>query len=186
METNNNSMSLEEQIATVTKIMELVKTFNATSGKRIELEGRSDEMMQRLEKEQLFGFDLGYASRNVHDIEHIYFFGPDSSIGVEDNDKKPANEYLYTISFTTGPYTFTDAFYAKSLFDEFFNELKSFNPKFSDTCNSSLYFRPDNAKAAHDALPLLLKRYGARVSDEYRKYKIASLTSEIAKLSEVK
>ena len=181
-------MTVKEQMEMVDTMLTLVKKFNESSGKRLEFDGQIGDMKIRLEKELLFGFDIG-KENSGRDVEHIRFYGTGKcTITCEDDGKNPYNEYLYSVEFPTGPYFLSgsDAFYPKELFSKFFCELKSFNPAFIDSANKELFFRPDNAKAVHDALPCLIKKYKAQINDEFKKYRKDVLEAELKKLSETK
>ena len=113
---------------------------------------------------------------------HIIFCKKDSkAISWSDDGRQPDNEYLYSISFPTGAYIFGD-FYPKELFQKFFLELKTYNPKYIDTANKSLYFSPDNAKKIHAKYKDLLKKYRDMAGDEYKKIRAEKLREELDKL----
>jgi len=106
-------------------------------------------------------------------------------IAWSDDDRQPEEEYLYLISFSTGAYIFGNTysdFYPQELFQEFFNELKSYEPKYIDTANKSLYFSPEKACIIHEKYKDIFKKYQNRVSDEYKRLKAQKLRNELAKL----
>lgn len=109
-----------------------------------------------------------------------FFDGITRSISCSDNDEQPFNEYLYKLSFPNGAYEFGDD-YNNTLFNKFFNELKSYNPKYCDTPNHSLYYTPENSKAIYDAFPSILKKYHD-LSFDKKQTKIKQLELEIRKL----
>jgi len=61
-------------------------------------------------------------------------------ISWSDDGKQPEDELLLVISFPTGAYIFGDD-YPTEFFKEFFQELKTYNPKYTDTTNKTLYFQ---------------------------------------------
>ena len=82
-----------------------------------------------------------------------------------------------------GPYFFGDC-YPEELFARFFTELKSYEPAYIDSMNKCLYFNASNAKAVHDALPSIVKKYTNQLVDERKKLRKAELEAELKKLSE--
>lgn len=140
--------------------------------------------LDALKKEQMFGFDV-HARRDryrLRDMEGIYFYAEGKgTISWEDDRKKPDNEWLYKVHFPTGAYIFGEH-YPKELFNEFFEELKTYNPAFSDSHNNCLYFRPENAKAIFVAMPGILENYHKRVAEDAKRMKIKQLKAELENL----
>ncbi len=66
-------------------------------------------------------------------------------INWEDKGKQPKNEWLYQLSFPTWSYIFWSD-YTEDLFERFWNELKTYWPKYCDSHNNHMYFSLDNAK----------------------------------------
>lgn len=73
-------------------------------------------------------------------------------ISWEDYGKQPEDEMMLIISFPTGAYIFGEDYDGQlPLFNEMFIKLKSYNPKFVDTHNKSLYFPiAEGAKVFND------------------------------------
>jgi len=124
-----------------------------------------------------------YYNGVVYDIYVIYCPKESKTIFWSDDGRQPSEEYLYTIGFPTGAYVFGD-FYPEELFQRFFLELKSYNPKYIDTANKQLYFSPDNAKEIHLNLPTIFKKYKDLAGDEYKKIRAKKLKEELKKLEE--
>lgn len=106
----------------------------------------------------------------------------DHPIGCSDTGEQPNNEWLYTMRFTCGAYIFGDS-YPEQTFSKFFNELKSFEPKYIDSVNKSLYFAEDKAKAVHDSFWTIFNKYKALVGDEIKAKRREELEEELAKLN---
>jgi hypothetical protein len=98
-----------------------------------------------------------------------------------DDGKQPDNETLYSIGFPTGGYIF-GGHYPKEIFVEFFQELKSYGPKYCDSHNSYLYFSLDNAKAVHNAFGDILDKYRKKDREQAARRRIKELKSELEKL----
>ena len=107
------------------------------------------------------------------------------TISWSDYDLQPYDgERLLYISFPTGPYIFSYNGELRALFNEFFNELKSMNPKYCDTANSSLYFSIDVAAKVHAEYLEIFKKYQGMAKKALDDVKIANLEKELAKLKE--
>lgn len=104
-------------------------------------------------------------------------------ISWSDDKSQPKDEWLYCISFPCGAYSFHEEYPVKT-FDEFFNELKNLNPKYSDTANHSLYFSYENACEAHTKYKELFTKYKASVHKELKDKRIEKLKEEIKNLME--
>lgn len=142
-----------------------------------------------------FNFKLNgcyYLSGNVHIGDGssytpeslVYMDGVDRYISWSDDSRQPDGEWLFKLSFPTGAYVF-GKHYPKNLFNKFFNELKSkFEPKYSDTANSALYFSPDNAKAAFEGYKGVIEKYRSMVDEDKRLSRLEELKLEISKLEE--
>lgn len=103
------------------------------------------------------------------------------TISWSDDNRQPDDELLLEISFPTGAYIFGQD-YPKELFSKFFNELKSYNPKYTDTTNKNLYFSMDNAKDVFNDFDSIYKKYREMNKEESIKRKIENLESELEKL----
>jgi hypothetical protein len=105
-----------------------------------------------------------------------------------DNDKQPKNEWLFSISFSTGAYIFGEDYDGqKQLFQDFFNELKSYNPDYLDSMNKSLYWKLENAKPIFDKFYTILKKYQELNIADLKRREANKLREKLAKLdSELK
>ena len=148
--------------------------------------------VERLEKEEEFGIPLSRAGGGYFRVEGVYddwsrvlYFSEDSgrSISWSDDDRQPENEWLYVISFPTGPYIFGEE-YPEGTFLAFFEELKQFEPKYCDTANKSLYFTPDKAKAVHEDFWHIFNKYKDEVKKELKQKRREHLLKELEKLKE--
>lgn len=119
------------------------------------------------------------------DYHHgIGVYGEKRKICSPDNGIQPQEgERLYRMCFPTGAYTL-GAEYPTQTFKAFFEELKSYQPKYVDSNSSSLYFTADKAGAAYKAFPVLLEKYKAQAEAEVKQKKIEKLQTELIKLEE--
>ena len=147
-----------------------------------------------LKVQELFGIDMGIASRNSYYIiidgyspwdRAFVFFGTGSGckIAWSDDDKQPEEEWLYKIGFPTGAYVFHDT-YPTKLFDEFFDELCSYGPKYKDTNNRALYFCPKKAKYIHKDFLNIFQSYLKVVPEITKQAQIKELEDKLKKLKE--
>lgn len=102
-------------------------------------------------------------------------------ISWSDDGSQPSDEFLYVIYFPCGAYTF-DEKYPNKTFNKFFNKLKSFGPKYSDTQNNCLYFDSKNAKEVHENFGPLFNECIKMVDEELRCRKIEELKKQLEKL----
>src|SRR5690554_8079169 len=149
--------------------------------------------IERLKQEENFGFKLqnwGGGHFRVpgafDDWSRVLYFSEDynRSISWSDDGRQPENEWLYVISFPTGPYVFGEE-YPEETFRAFFAELKQFEPKYCDTANKTLYFAPDKAKAVYESFWEIYNRYKAMVDSELKKKRKAELLEELKRLEEM-
>ena len=119
------------------------------------------EDLQRKALNHLYGLELkekhglNIDPKDIHSLNYSRF-GEYMSIGLwgdkygrrvswSDDDLQPEDEMLLQISFPTGAYIFgnNSAFstkdYPVEFFNKFFNELKSYKPKYTDSHNHNLY-----------------------------------------------
>ncbi|MFW6226151.1 MAG: hypothetical protein ACOC3V_04265 [bacterium] len=148
-------------------------------------------------KVHLFALDLKYKYGLNIDTSIIYYIGwnsigPYATIGQwgekynrviswSDDDSQPEDEFLLQISFPTGPLIFGDD-YPVELFKRFFDELKSYGPKYTDTHNSSLYFSLDNAKDVFNSFNSILDKYIDEYKNKAKENEIKNLKERLANL----
>lgn len=149
------------------------------------------EKVQELELSVEFNMKLTYHGHTHYDVANAYdswsrvlWFGDDNTRRISYPDvhgEQPKNEWLYVMSFGTGAYMFGDK-YPEETFRAFFEELKSFEPKYCDTMNSTLYFTKETAHKVHAAFWNIFKKYKAMVKEEYERQRVKELEAELAKL----
>ena len=100
-----------------------------------------------------------------------------------DNGEQPEDEVLVNIGFPTGAYIFGDD-YPEGLFNRFFNELKSYNPKYSDSANKALFFTPETSNEVFNSFNNILNKYREINKSELKKRKIDKMKSELKKLED--
>lgn len=103
------------------------------------------------------------------------------TIGCSDNNKQPDNELLLVIRFSTGAYIFGDD-YPTELFNEFWQELKEYNPAYLDSTNNCIYFSIAHAKDIFNNFQQILKKYHDKNKKEFISRKIKKLETELRKL----
>ena len=103
------------------------------------------------------------------------------TISWSDDGTQPEDEVLVHISFSTGAYIFGDD-YPCELFQKFFLELKSYNPKYSDSHNNSLYFSIETGSKVFNEFKTILKKYSEINKTDAKERKIKKLQEELNKL----
>ena len=118
-------------------------------------------------------------------VSFINFSNPSYSIGCADDGKQPKKEWLMHIRFPSGAYVLGKR-YPKEIFNQMFEELKTFNPKHVDTANNSLYFPlgQDHKETVQVFLELenIVEKYTRIDQDSRKAERIAELRKEIEKL----
>lgn len=127
----------------------------------------------------------------IHDYAHVTYFddakkdheeGKGYSISWSDDGRQPLNEMLLVLSFPTGAYIF-DGDYPKPVFKDFFDELKTYNPKYSDSHNSSLYFELENGAKVFNDFWDIFNKHKQKVDDWKKKERIKGLQKELEVLT---
>jgi hypothetical protein len=129
------------------------------------LREKADLHLWAIELQEVWGLNVDASclhskkwSKISQHIGIAYYDGTQKHIAWEDDLLNPTGVYLLVISFPTGAYIFGED-YPKDLFREFFDELKSYNPKYCDTRNSTLYFSLDNAKDVYNNFDKIIEKY---------------------------
>ena len=105
-------------------------------------------------------------------------------ISWSDDGRQPCDEYLVSISFPTGAYIFGDDYdYMQDTFKDMFAEFKSFNPKYLDTANRTLYFTLETAAEPFNRFDEIVAKYRERAKNEIRVKKAAALQRQIDELT---
>ena len=106
-------------------------------------------------------------------------------ISWSDDDRQPENEVLLQVCFPEGAYIFGSSFendYPTDFFHRFFNELRSYNPKFVDSANKALYFSLENAGIVFNEYPKIIEKYRKENLLDSKKRKVEKLRKEAEKL----
>lgn len=121
----------------------------------------------------------------IDDFRRIFYFGDfgesGNYISWSDDDNQPKNELMLVLTFPTGPYMLSGEYF-KNIFDLFFDELKAFGPKYTDSHNHKLYFSIESASLINNEFNSILKKYREIAKVEYLKQKAKKLAEELAKL----
>ncbi len=135
-----------------------------------------------------YGFDLD--PKIIHNIdwqelrENVYigfWDGERRNISWSDDENQPNKEILLCFKYPTGAFIFGGD-YPTEFFQKFFLELKTFNPKYTDSHNHSLYFSMVNAGVIFNAYDSIVKRYREENKEDLKKRKIKKIKDELEKL----
>ena len=154
-----------------------------------DLEVKSKLHLYGLELKEKYGLDLDPKKITSHtwntfgQYMAISLYGDKvgRTISWSDNGEQPDNELLLRISFPTGGYVFGQD-YPQDFFMKFFNELREYNPKYSDTTNNCLYFSMDNSGIIFNKFDSIMKKYHEENKEDYKKRQIESKKEELQKL----
>ena len=110
------------------------------------------------------------------------------TISWSDSGKQPEDELLFCIGFSTGAFIFgidgglTDKEYPIKFFQKFWEELKTYKPKYIDSHNNSLYFSMDNAKDIFNNFDDILQKYNNINREDVKQRRIEKMESDLKKL----
>ena len=160
-------------------------------------------MLSCLDSYEIFGIDFeikyGSSFNNGNWLPllnycHIMKFNPEHN-KIHNSKEQPGHEWLYQISFPTGAYIFnldeyfSDIFnldkYFPDIFNDFWEELKTYKYKFIDNMNRCIYFSPDNARAIHDNLELIIEKYRKLATIKFREVQIKRAEDKLAELKKI-
>jgi len=156
-----------------------------------DLQRQAENHLFGLELRDTYGLNIDPAKVNSTTSfkcnEHFYIciFGEkhNRTISWPDVKGQPKNELLLWISFPTGAYIFGQD-YPTEFFKQFWEELKSYNPKYSDTMNHNLYWDLPNAKDVFNNYPAILNKYRELNREDIKKRQIAKMEADLAKFKE--
>lgn len=154
-----------------------------------ELRQRADNHLFCIELRNIYGLDIEATYLDSKDwnrfgeYKRIGMYGESHqrTISWEVNGRQPDNELLFSVSFPTGAYIFGDD-YLHELFEEFFAELKTFSPDYTDDANHCLCWKIKNAKDIFNSFDTILQKYWERVGRARKIKKIDQLKKELAEL----
>lgn len=130
-------------------------------------------------------FSLGnyMAFNHFGDAKKAKDNGSGKFISWSDNGNQPKDEWLFNIHFSTGAYIFGEDYkYQQQLFQDFFNELKTYSPDYSDTVNKSLYWKLENTKPIYTDFISILNKYREHNQSELNQRKADKLRKELQEL----
>jgi len=153
------------------------------------LEFQSERHLFGLKLKEVYGFEIDVkriASVDwfrINDYLSLGRFGEKygRTVSWSDDDQQPSDELLLLISFPTGAYIFGDD-YPRSLFNDLFDELKTYGPKYSDSNNQSLYFSLKQAGPVFNAFDGIMDKYYKINKGDFKSRKIKRLKEELEKL----
>jgi len=153
----------------------------------------------RYEWEEKYGIKLDsgckfaeYDYYRLNDYEFISYFkdgytchkeGKGRSISWSEGNKQPVDEWIYAVGFSTGAYIFGDDYnHQQQLFQDFFEELRTYKPDYEDLHNHCLYWKAENAKEMMSKFKEILNKYRDRNREELKTRKIDKLKKELEQL----
>ena len=102
---------------------------------------------------------------------------------VLNSKEQPDNELLFAFKFHTGAYIFGENYY-HDLFNEFFEELKSYKPKYKDELNDSLYFEMENGSKLFNEYDVICKKYQEKYYQLKKEEEVKELKMKLKELEE--
>lgn len=130
-----------------------------------------------------FNIDDYICFSEFKDAEQDKEKGSGKFISWSDDGRQPKDEWLLNLRFSTGAYIFgNDYDYQKQLSQDFFDELKSYKPDYSDAVNKNLYWKLENAKPIYENFYEILNRYKERNKSEFKQREADKLRKRLAEL----
>lgn len=173
------------------EILEIVTKYKDICNYDVnDLTNISEKHLLGLELKEKYGFNIkptdirSLSWNDFGDYKHLGQFGEKyrRTISWSDDGKQPKDELLFLINFSTGAYIFGDD-YPTELFQEFWQELKSYKPKYVDSHNNYLYFSLDNAGKIFNEFNDILKKYYEKNRLDAKQRKIKKLQEELNQLN---
>lgn len=105
------------------------------------------------------------------------------SISWSEGNKQPVDEWIYGIGFSTGAYIFgNDYDYQLQIFQDFFEELRTYKPDYEDLHNHCLYWKVENAKEIMSKFKRILNKYHDKNKSELKEREIKKLEMQLKNL----
>ena len=188
---------------TFQKIIDICEQNTDEEGTLNEIRTKAKNRVIRYEWEEKYGIKLGdncrfaeYDYSRFDDYQGIYYFKDGyhchknsygRSISWSEGGKQPVDEWIYKISFSTGAYIFGEDYAGQQqIFQDFFEELRTYKPDYEDLINHNLYWKVENAKEIMSQFKIILKKYHDRNKEELKQRKIEKLQAELAALEQIK
>lgn len=181
------------------KIIKLCEQATDEEGTLSEIRLKAKNRVIRYDWEEKYGVTLEsdcrlaeYDYYQIGDYQLISYFkdgyeshraGSGRSISWPEGDKQPIDEWVYSIGFSTGPFIFGGDYEGqKQLFQDFFEELRTYKPDYEDLHNHCLYWRIENAKEMMSQFRPILKKFSVKNREELKARKINKLKTELESL----
>lgn len=130
-----------------------------------------DKKLKVIEYKEKYDIDL--REKDFHSLDWVFierYYGSiyiGKNMKVLNSEKQPKeNEMLIEFAYPTGAYIFggsgwygSDSNYDRKTFDEFFEELKTYNYKYIDDMNSCLYFNMENGAKLFNKYQEICEKY---------------------------
>jgi len=95
--------------------------------------------------------------------------------------RQPDDEMLLKIGFSTGAYMFGQD-YPKEIFTQFWQDLRSYSPKYTDEVNNCLYFDLENAAEVFNNFDKILAKHREINNEDAKVRRRKQLEAELEKL----
>ena len=130
-----------------------------------------DKKLKVIEYKEKYDIDL--REKDFHRLDWVFikrYYGNiyiGKGMKVLNSEKQPKeNEMLFQFAYPTGAYIFggsgwcgSDCNYDEKTFDEFFEELKTYNYKYIDDLNNCLYFSMENGAKLFNKYQEICEKY---------------------------
>lgn len=204
-EENNNIELLKKAYSEILEVCEKYQYFEEKFGSEFddinEMIREAKNHLLIIEWYEKYGFELNHSlglyARNCvrinsyvsfqlfEDAERCKIECYGRSIAWPDDGRQPEDGWYLCLSFPTGPYIFGEDYEnQKQLFQDFFQELKSYKPDHSDTVNRDLYWKIENAKSIYNNFDKILKKYQEKNEAELKERRAKKLREELKKIEE--
>jgi len=179
------------------KIIDICEQNTDTEGTLSDIRIKAKNRVIRYEWEEKYDIkiDSRFAEYDYYRIDDYQFIGYfkdgyeckkecyGRSISWPEKDKQPVNEWIYEIGFSTGAYIFGEDYEGqKKLFQDLFEELRTYKPDYEDLHNNNLYWKIENAKEIMSEFRIILDKYRDRNREELKTREIVKLEEKLSQL----
>lgn len=130
-----------------------IRNFNQKIDKKLKVIEYKEKYDIDLKETDFYNLDWVYIKRNYGSI----YIGKGMKV-LNSNIQPEKDEMLIQFAFPTGAYIF-GSYYDEKVFNEFFDELKTFNYKYIDDINSCLYYDMENGAKLFNKYQEICNKY---------------------------
>lgn len=180
----NTPKEVYDAILTISEKYKDLISFNVS-----ELRSQAEKHLLGLELRDVYGLNID--PKKVYNLDY-FKIGDYMSIGMwgerhrrtlswSSDGKQPKDERLLSICFPSGAYILSEEYF-EDIFNEMWEEIKSYKYSYVDNMNNNILFSLNNAKEVFNGLNSIIKTYKEKTLERIKKNRIDKLKLELDKL----